>query len=359
MANSFDPSRMRQMKTISHTAGLLAGVFDPTSQRFVAGTTDGHIMAWPFPDWSEPATFRWSHRSWIYSLAVLPKQGCVLSVGLDRRLIWWDAKEGVPLREVQTEGRPLQVAVSPDERWVAVVDDDRWLRLYDAVTGEMAHQYGGHPERTMKAHLSSVYCAAFSPDGRLIATADRTGTTLVRELDGGRVIHELRTPNFYIDYRIMSDGTPNPDGEYELGGVRFVIFAPDSQLVIVGGMADYDYGSAGTDGKMGLVGFDVATGSERFACKLPKDKGYLQAAQFHPSGLMIAAGGGGTGGDTGLGAICVLDLAKPNEPVAHSCEMTIRALAIAPAGDQLIVTGMLKSAVVGQTEVWDLPSLSL
>jgi len=355
MTGTFDPKQLRSLRTVTYPSGLFAGVYDPTSQRYLAGTIAGQIVAWSEPDWGEPTLFRWSHRSWIYALAALPTHGQVLSVGYDRRLVWWDPKDGVPLREVRTAGRPLQLAVSADGRWVAVVDDDRNLVLYDATTGDAVRRYGGHPERTNKHHLSSVYAVAFSPDGRWVATSDRTGTTLVRDVDTGQVKHTLQTPNFFADYQKKNDGTAN-DGEYEIGGVRLVIFSPDSRSIIVGGMADYDWDSAALDGKMGLTAFDLETGTEKFSLKLPNDKGILQTAQFHRCGYLIAAGGGGTAGDTGKGALCVVDLEHPQDPVPHTCEMTIRSLSLNPAHDRIIVSGMMKTAVAGQVEIWGLPA---
>lgn len=344
--------RLRNTQTVTHSAGLFSGVFDSTSQRFVGGTIDGRLVAWPYPDFTEPAIFDWRHRGYVSGLAILAQQRRLVSAGTDGRLVWWDPIAGIPLREIAVGARPMAVAVSTDERLLAVVDDDRWLRLFDAQTGTLVAAHEGHPEWTVKHTPSSLYCVAFSPDGRLVASGDRTGLVLLRETATGQVVHSLSATRFYSDFRRKPDGSPN-DGEYELGGVRMLTFSQDGQMLIAGGMADYDPNSAATDGNMGLVGFSVESGEQLFATVLSGEKGYLQTAAIHPSGMLIAAGGGGTAGDTGVGTICMLDLNEPEKPVAHSLEMTVRAVSLTPDADQVLIAGMLKTAVAGQVEVWD------
>ena len=351
--STLDVTGMKNSRTVQHSAGLFCGVFEPTSHRFVAGAIDGRLVAWSYPDFANPTAFDWHHHGYVSALAALPQQRRMVSAGYDRRLVWWDPTAGVPLHEVSTGGRPMCVAVSPDEHLVAVVDDDRWLRIFDAQTGQLQAAYDDHPAMTLKMLPSSVYCVAFSPNGRFVATGDRTGQVLLREVASGKNVHTLSATRFYSDFRKGPDGKPS-DGEYELGGVRLLVFSPDSQILIAGGMADYDPNSAATDGNMGLVGFATGDGQELFATVLSGNKGYLQAAVFHPSGRLIAAGGGGTAGNTGVGSICILDPSDPQAPVTESLEMTVRALSLTPNADQLLICGMLKTAEAGQIEVWDL-----
>ena len=59
--------------------------------------------------------------------------------------------------------RVLGVAFSPDGRLLATASEDRTARLWDSATGEHL--------RTLTGHTSDVVAVAFSPDGRLLATA--------------------------------------------------------------------------------------------------------------------------------------------------------------------------------------------
>ena len=67
-----------------------------------------------------------------------------------------------------TTGRVFGVAFSPDGRLLATASSDETARLWDPATGDCL--------RTLTGHDSSVGGVAFSPDGRLLATAGSDGT---------------------------------------------------------------------------------------------------------------------------------------------------------------------------------------
>jgi WD40 repeat protein len=56
------------------------------------------------------------------------------------------------------------VAFSPDGRMLATANGDKAARLWDPATGECL--------RTLTGHDGEVRGVAFSPDGRLLATAN-------------------------------------------------------------------------------------------------------------------------------------------------------------------------------------------
>jgi WD40 repeat protein len=63
------------------------------------------------------------------------------------------------------------VAFSPDGRIIATAGSDRLVRLWDAQTGSLL--------ATLTLHTDRVLGVAFSPDGRYIVTASADGTARV------------------------------------------------------------------------------------------------------------------------------------------------------------------------------------
>jgi WD40 repeat protein len=63
------------------------------------------------------------------------------------------------------------VAFSPDGRLLATASNDKTARVWDPAAGEHL--------RTLTGHTSVVRAVAFSPDGRLLATASEDCTARV------------------------------------------------------------------------------------------------------------------------------------------------------------------------------------
>ena len=213
----------------------------------------------------------------------------LVSGGYDCSLIWWNADTGETIRRVSdAHARWIRMlAVSPDQSRIASVGDDMKTKLWDAATGECLATWGDYETRTPHGFPSMLYATAYSPDGKWLATGDRTGRVLVRDVSNGQIAAMLETPVMY---------TWDPTARrHSIGGVRSLAFSNDSTQLAVGGM-----GKVGNIDHLGGVArievFNWQTKERRLEIEDNKHKGLVESLQFGPGDTWLVSAGGDNSG---------------------------------------------------------------
>ena len=164
------------------------------------------------------------------------------------KVVIWDLRSG---RRVQEVGDELDVVLgadmSPDQRLVALGGPKRVARVYSAETGDLLYEH--------TKHTDWVQAMAYSPDGVLLATADRSGGVFLWEALSGRdymTIEAHPAAVTAVAWRADANmlATACEDGQirlYELengklmknwgahgGGVAAIEFTRDGRIVSIG-----------------------------------------------------------------------------------------------------------------------------
>jgi WD40 repeat protein len=330
----FDPTAARVVRELKHGKPLLfASAQDDTVQRFDLLTGAKAALV--------------GHKSWARGLAfVAPKPAgepppadgfggpvappkvarfTLITADYHGNLTWWPggAATPKPARTVAAhDGWARAVAVSPDGLSVASCGNDHAVKLWKASDGSAI--------RTLKGHESHVYNVAFHPTAPRLVSCDLNGVVKDWDVRTGKCERDLdaKLPVKY-DPVFMAD----------IGGARGMAFRPDGSAVAVCGITNVSNAFAGVGNPFVMV-IDWKGGKGKVLSPKVAFQGTAWGVAFHPSGAVIAAGGGADGR---------VWFWNPDDPASiHTITVPThcRDLALSPTGDRFAVAGANGTAYV-------------
>ena len=179
-------------KTILLRGGVLAAVLDPTGQVFAVATRFREPTATKSTTAASIISARTGRvirrlpETGIRSFAFSPDGKLLASGSYDLTARIWDAQTGRRLHTLKHTGYVLAERFSPHGRSLVTSSQDGAAYLWDVATGQRKLLLVGGP-----GAVGAVNAAAFSPDGKEIATASANQLGTIYYSRDGRVIGSL------------------------------------------------------------------------------------------------------------------------------------------------------------------------
>lgn len=207
--------------------GQVAAVAFSADGKLVASGGSEIVRIWDVQSAKNLASFTGSGGDWFLQLAFSPDGKTLVGGSWGGKVYRWDVKSGKEHRRLDLHGNAAvtPMALSLGVRNLSCISEDG-ANIYDLDSGALVPRFEDNEVLFLEGSLKA---SAFSPDGSLLAAANRNGEIYLRETIHNKVIDSILS-------RIQGPDAPllRADAKVPMSSIFSLAFAPDGRFVAAG-----------------------------------------------------------------------------------------------------------------------------
>jgi WD40 repeat protein len=198
---------LKPMQSFTSTDVLSGLVVAADNASIYSAGQDKAMHVWKLA--SPVPTRNFAYGTNVDAVAFQPNGTLLAAAGHDGKVRFYDlvknaqAKDiNAHIREVQKQNVPQPIyslTFSADGKQLLSASADYSLKLWDVAGGTLVREFKAHKEKEFeKGHQEPIYTAAFSPDGKFIASGSSGLERTIKIWDAmsGNVVRDLANPNY-------------------------------------------------------------------------------------------------------------------------------------------------------------------
>jgi WD40 repeat protein len=208
MTRIWDAHDGRPLASLPGPQHMEAMAFSPDETYLAAAATDGPACLYRLEGRREQRRLI-GHRFGALCLSFHPRLPYLASASDDHAIMIWDSRSGRPVRRWIGEVEQRGLTYNPDGSMLASsIGTDQGERRFSVQVWDAEK---GTRTKLLPGHQADVCALAFAPSGDRLASGDKDGAVILRDVESGRILRREKEGNSPVASVVFHDkGSPAP-----------------------------------------------------------------------------------------------------------------------------------------------------